>query len=76
MPAILREIGADMIDVVVIGEGISGIACAWALHAVGLLVRLIDKGCGVGGRMATLRTAVADSTFTCKTKGKVPNVFK
>ena len=48
-----------MSDVVVIGAGMSGIACARALQAEGVPVRLIDKGRGIGGRMATRRTAVA-----------------
>ena len=53
-----------MSDVVVIGAGMSGIACARALQAEGVAVRLIDKGRGIGGRMATRRTAVAGKTIT------------
>jgi predicted NAD/FAD-dependent oxidoreductase len=53
-----------MSDVVVIGAGMSGIACARALQAEGVAVRLIDKGRGIGGRMATRRTAVAGNTIT------------
>ena len=53
-----------MIDVVVIGAGMSGIACARALHAAGLPVRLIDKGRGIGGRMATRRVSVAGNSIT------------
>ena len=53
-----------MSDVVVIGAGMSGIACARALQAEGVPVRLIDKGRGIGGRMATRRTAVAGKTIT------------
>ena len=48
-----------MSDVDVIGAGMSGIACARALQAEGVPVRLIDKGRGIGGRMATRRPAVA-----------------
>jgi predicted NAD/FAD-dependent oxidoreductase len=53
-----------MSDVVVIGAGMSGIACARALQAEGVAVRLIDKGRGIGGRIATRRTAVAGNTIT------------
>ncbi len=53
-----------MIDIVVIGAGMSGIACARALHAAGLSVRLIDKGRGIGGRMATRRATVAGNGIT------------
>ena len=53
-----------MSDVLVIGAGMSGIACARALQAEGVPVRLIDKGRGIGGRMATRRTAVAGKTIT------------
>ena len=53
-----------MIDIVVIGAGMSGIACARALRAAGLPVRLIDKGRGIGGRMATRRATVAGNGIT------------
>ena len=48
-----------MSDVVVIGAGMSGIACARALQAAGIPVRVIDKGRGIGGRVATRRAEVA-----------------
>ena len=53
-----------MIEVVVIGTGMSGIACARELHAAGVPVRLIDKGRGIGGRVATRRTVVAGKRIT------------
>ena len=53
-----------MIDIVVIGAGMSGIACARVLRAAGLPVRLIDKGRGVGGRMATRRVTVHGNGIT------------
>lgn len=44
-------------DVVVVGAGISGIACARRVAAAGLTVQVLDRGRRVGGRMAakTLR---------------------
>lgn len=44
-----------MIDVVVIGAGIAGLACAKELKHSGLKVLVIEKSAGVGGRMATRR---------------------
>ena len=41
--------------VVVIGAGISGCVCAWRLAQEGHSVTLVEKGRGVGGRMATRR---------------------
>jgi len=41
--------------VVVVGAGISGAACARALIAAGLDVRVVDRGRRVGGRMASRR---------------------
>ena len=53
-----------MIDIVVIGAGITGIACARALNSAGIAVRLIDKGRGIGGRVATRRVDVAGERIT------------
>ena len=44
-----------MSGTIVIGAGMAGIACARALHDAGQAVRVIDKGRGIGGRMATRR---------------------
>ena len=44
-----------MIDVVVIGAGISGLVCARELKRFGLRVLIVEKSSGVGGRMATRR---------------------
>jgi len=44
-----------MSDVLIIGAGMAGIACARVLNGAGVSVRLIDKGRGIGGRMATRR---------------------
>ena len=46
---------SDPVDVLVIGAGVAGLACARALAAAGVAVRVVDKGRGVGGRMATRR---------------------
>lgn len=44
-------------DVLIIGAGISGLLCATELQRAGLSVRVLDKGRGPGGRMATRRMA-------------------
>ena len=46
---------------VVVGAGISGLLAAQELTAAGWRVVVLDKGRGVGGRMATRR--VGDGTF-------------
>lgn len=40
-------------EVVVVGAGLSGVACARALQAAGVGVRLLDRGHVPGGRMAS-----------------------
>lgn len=42
-------------DVVVVGAGLAGVACARELKAAGLDVRVLDRGHRVGGRMASRR---------------------
>lgn len=44
-------------DVLIIGAGISGLLCATELIRAGKSVRILDKGRGFGGRMATRRMA-------------------
>jgi len=44
-----------MSGTIVIGAGMAGLTCARALSAAGQKVRVLDKGRGVGGRMATRR---------------------
>lgn len=43
------------VDVVVIGAGMAGLTCARRLHDSGLRTVVLDKGRGIGGRMATRR---------------------
>lgn len=54
---------SSKVDVVVIGAGISGLVAATALEARGLTVTVLDKGRGVGGRMATRRGSTAGAVF-------------
>ncbi|MCA9971693.1 MAG: FAD-dependent oxidoreductase [Anaerolineales bacterium] len=42
-------------DVLIVGAGIAGLMAANALRAAGKQVLVVDKGSGVGGRMATRR---------------------
>jgi renalase len=44
-----------MIPIVIIGAGIAGLACARRLADAGVAALLLDKGRGVGGRVATRR---------------------
>jgi predicted NAD/FAD-dependent oxidoreductase len=44
-------------DILIIGAGISGLLCATELRKAGLSVQVLDKGRGLGGRMATRRMA-------------------
>ena len=53
-----------MDQTIIIGSGISGIACARALAVAGLPVRVLDKGRGIGGRMATRRVALPTGEVT------------
>ncbi len=42
-------------DILIVGAGLGGLACAGDLRASGLTVRLADKARGVGGRASTRR---------------------
>ena len=44
-----------MIAAVIIGSGSAGLACARTLAAAGLGPVVLDKGRGIGGRLATRR---------------------
>lgn len=52
-------------DVVVVGAGLAGLACAHDLSALGLRVRVLEAGDRVGGRMRTDRVegCVVDRGF-------------
>lgn len=54
-----------MDQTIIIGSGMAGIACARAMAEAGMPVRVLDKGRGIGGRMATRRAALpgGDVTF-------------
>ncbi len=61
-------------SVLVIGAGMSGLVAARTLHNAGINVTVIDKGRGVGGRLATRRLAVSDKEsqqIEGKLEGKV-----
>ncbi|CAN0170185.1 unnamed protein product, partial [Chrysoparadoxa australica] len=53
-----------MDQTIIIGSGMAGIACARALADAGLPVRVLDKGRGIGGRMATRRVALPTGEVT------------
>ncbi len=60
--------------VTVVGAGIAGAACAVALRAAGVPVRLVDRGRAVGGRMASpvlhdRRVDLGAGYFTVKDEG-------
>lgn len=46
-------------DIVIIGAGMAGLACARRLAGAGRASLVLDKGRGIGGRMATRRMALA-----------------
>ncbi len=49
------EISDKLYDVLIIGAGIAGLSAAKVLETEGLSVALVDKGRGLGGRLATRR---------------------
>ena len=48
-------ISADPVDAVVVGGGISGLACAWGLQKRGWKVTLLEAESRVGGTIGTVR---------------------
>ena len=57
---------SETVDFLVIGAGLAGLACAGDLAATGATVQIVDKGRGVGGRMATRRWADGDNGTTLR----------
>lgn len=51
-------------DIVIIGSGMAGLACARRLVDAGREPFVIDKGRGVGGRIATRRVSIAGQDLT------------
>ncbi|GHF40079.1 hypothetical protein HNQ07_001651 [Deinococcus metalli] len=51
---------AEMLDTVVVGAGLAGLAAAGDLRAAGQRVLLLDKARGVSGRAATRRVTLPD----------------
>ncbi|MEE4317208.1 MAG: FAD-dependent oxidoreductase [Erythrobacter sp.] len=51
-------------DILVIGAGMAGLACASELARSGARVTVIDKGRGPGGRMAARRVEIAGETVS------------
>lgn len=51
-------------DILIIGAGMAGLACASVLSEAGREVRVLDKGRGPGGRMAARRTEIAGETVS------------
>ncbi|NYS26468.1 FAD-dependent oxidoreductase [Rhodobacteraceae bacterium 2376] len=50
-------------DVIVVGAGLAGLACARTLSDAGQSVQVLDKGRGIGGRMATRRVVLDGATL-------------
>lgn len=53
----------DIAEVIVIGAGLAGVSCARRLVAAGRSVMMLDKGRGIGGRMATRRVTLEAGTI-------------
>lgn len=51
-------------DILILGAGMAGLACARHLTAAGHTPLVIDKGRGVGGRMATRRISIPEHNLS------------
>jgi renalase len=61
MPSSIDSISPITCDVLIIGAGLAGLSAANDLHQAGLNVLVVDKGRGLGGRLAGRR--IGDATF-------------
>ena len=52
--------GENITEITIIGAGMAGLACGRRLARAGLAPVVLDKGRGIGGRIATRRAALAD----------------
>lgn len=59
-----RGMDGNHSDILVIGAGLAGLACAQELAASGARVIVLDKGRGPGGRMAARRVEIAGETVS------------
>jgi renalase len=57
-------ITAEKVDVLIVGAGLSGLLAANTLRSLGASLRIVDKGRGVGGRLATRRLGVGGPNET------------
>ena len=61
MPSSTSSNGQTTYDVLIIGAGLAGLSAANDLHRAGLNVLIVDKGRGLGGRLAGRR--IGNATF-------------
>ena len=61
MPSSTNSNGQTTYDVLIIGAGLAGLSAANDLHRAGLNVLIVDKGRGLGGRLAGRR--IGNATF-------------
>jgi phytoene dehydrogenase-like protein len=62
----------DRVDAIVIGAGISGLAAATELAKAGCRTIVLEKSRGIGGRMATRRSARPSATTAPSSSPSAP----